>query len=68
MKKQTEYQRAKQTLKFSADYVKEHYPTDKPAIRMQINDTVDWLCKELRLSEYHRRLLANYACTLHPKD
>ncbi|OPZ01055.1 MAG: hypothetical protein BWZ11_01884 [Bacteroidetes bacterium ADurb.BinA395] len=67
MKNQTEYQEAKSTLKNAADYAKSKYQTDKPAIRMEINDTADWLCKELRLSEYHRGLLSNYACKLHPK-
>ena len=68
MKKQTEYQRAKSALKFEADTVKVAYPTDKPAIRMIINDTADIICKDLRLSEYYRDLLENYACKLHPKD
>lgn len=68
MKNQTKYQRAKSALKFEADTVKVAYPTDKPAIRMVINDACDSICKDLRLSEYHRGLLENYSCSLHPKD
>lgn len=68
MKKQTEYQRAKYALKFEADTAKISYPTDKPAVRAIINDTCDAICKDLRLSDYHRGLLENYSCELHPKD
>ena len=67
MKKQTEYQSAKYALKLEADAAKISYPTDKPAIRMIINDACDAICKNLRLSDYHRGLLSNYSCKLHPK-
>jgi hypothetical protein len=68
MKKQTEYQRAKSFLKEMADIIKEEHPQDKPMQRMVINDTCDEICKDLRLPDYHRELLANYSCKLHPKD
>ena len=67
MKNQTEYQIAKRTLKCVSMDAKSEFRTDKPAIRMVINDTCDAICKDLRLSDYHRRLLENYACKLHPK-
>lgn len=68
MKKETEYQTAKKTLKWVSLYAKSEYRGDLPAIRMIINDTCDSICKDLRLSYYHRGLLENYACTLHPKN
>ena len=67
MKKQTEYQKAKSALKEMADIVKKKNSSDKPLIRMTINDTCDYICKDLHLSDYHCRLLQNYACSLHPK-
>lgn len=66
--KRTIYQQAKQSLKETAKQAKIDYPTDKPAVRQIINDTADSLCKDLRLSEYQRNLLANYSCKLHPKN
>jgi hypothetical protein len=68
MKKQTEYQNAKSFLKEMADIVKREHPRDKPMQRAAINDTCDAICKDLCLSDYHRDLLANYSCKLHPKD
>jgi hypothetical protein len=68
MKKRTEYQNAKSLLKEIADVVKSENPKDKPMQRAVINDTCDSICKDLRLSDYYRGLLGNYACTLHPKD
>jgi hypothetical protein len=68
MKKETEYQTAKKTLKWVSLDAKSEYRGDSPAIRMIINDTCDAICKDLRLSDYHHRLLDNYSCKLHPKD
>jgi hypothetical protein len=68
MKKETEYQIAKKMLKCVSLDAKSEYRGDLPAIRMIINDTCDSICKDLRLSDYYRGLLGNYACTLHPKD
>lgn len=62
------YLQIKIQLKESAIEAKKKYPKDKPAIRMIINDTVDYLSKENNLSERQRSMLSNYACKLHPKD
>ncbi len=62
------YQQAKKALKLASDQDKKHFKNDKPAIRQSINDFCDYLSKDLNLSEYHRNLLANYACKLHPKN
>jgi len=66
MKTISNYQQAKQTIKNVADEVKKNHPTDKPLIRMTINDEVNNL--SYNLTEYQRNLLSNYACKLHPKD
>jgi len=63
----TFYKIAKQKLKEIAKEAKQNYTNDLPAIRMIINDTVDYLSKDYKLTEYQRTLLSNYACTLHPK-
>lgn len=63
----TDYQVAKDTLKDMADYAKEIYYNDKPAIRESINDGMDAICRDLNLSDHKRDLLANYACKLHPR-
>ena len=63
----TNYQTAKTMLKERAEYSKSQFPTDKPAIRQSINDYADSICRDYNLSEYHRDLLSNYACKLHPK-
>lgn len=68
MDTQTKYQQTKTALKLASQQAKKHFKNDKPAIRQDINDFCDYLCKELNLSEYHRNLLCNYACKLHPKD
>jgi len=68
MKTLTKYQQAKKALKLASDQDKKHFKNDKPAIRQSINDFCDYLSKDLNLSEYHRNLLANYACKLHPKN
>lgn len=59
------YQSAKERLKETAKEIKKQFPTDKPLINMTINDTVDYLSKDLNLTEYQRNLLSNYACKLH---
>ena len=64
----TKYNQAKNALKLASIQAKKHYKDDKPAVRMIINDEVDCLSKELNLSEYHKNLLSNYACKLHPKN
>jgi predicted GNAT superfamily acetyltransferase len=68
MKTVSDYQMAKQTLKNVSNQAKENYPTDKPAIRQTINNYMDYLCKNYKLSDYQRNLLSNYACKLHPKN
>ena len=65
---ETNYRKAKKYLCEVAKDIKEKYKTDKPAQRMIINDTVDFLCKNYQLSEYKRNLLSLYACKLHPKN
>ena len=62
----TTYQNAKSMLRSHAENVKIQYRGDKPAIRQSINDYTDSICKDFNLSEYHRNLLSNYACKLHP--
>ena len=66
--KKTNYQSAKSMLRAHAEFVSVQFRGDKPAIRQSINDYTDEICKDFDLSEYHRNLLANYACKLHPKD
>lgn len=68
MKTNTDYQHAKAFLKMTAKTAKEEHKNDKPAQRMIINDTVDFLCKEYQFSDYKRDLLNLYACKLHPKQ
>ena len=59
------YQNAKESLKETAKEIKKQFPKDKPLINITINDTVDYLSKDLNLTEYQRNLLSNYACKLH---
>ena len=66
--KKSVYQVAKSELKRSAIEAKQYFKSDKPAIRQSINDSVDYICRSIQLSEYQKNLLSNYACTLHPKD
>jgi hypothetical protein len=68
MKTISKYQQAKQTLKTYTITVKSKHKNDKPMIRMLINDSVDYLSKDLNLSDYQRNLLSDYACKLHPKN
>ena len=63
----TNYQQAKKQLKEIAKTAKQQHPTDKPLIRMIINDSVDSLSRG-NLTEYQRYLLSDYACKLHPKN
>ena len=67
MKIKTEYQNAKDFLKLTAKTAKSEYKNDKPAQRMIINDTVDFLCKNYQFSDYKCDLLSLFACKLHPK-
>ena len=64
----TLYQNAKSNLKAVSQDAKAQHRNDNPAIRQTIHDYVDYLCKDLNLSEYQRNLLSNYACKLHPKN
>jgi hypothetical protein len=66
MKTISEYPNAKNSLKSTANMAKSQFPTDKPMIRMIINDSIDFLVSEYNLSENETYLLQNYACTLHP--
>ena len=68
MKTNTDYQNAKAFLKMTAKTAKSEYKNDKPAQKMIINDTADYLCKNYQFSEYKRNLLSLYACKLHPKN
>jgi hypothetical protein len=68
MKSISNYQQAKETLKNEAETYKKLIKFDNPRIRMNINDDVDYLSKDLNLSEHQRSLLSNYACKLHPKN
>lgn len=64
----TKYQLAKLELKEIAEYAKNMFKGDKPAIRMVINDSIDDICEEQNLSEHKKELMYNYACKLHPKN
>jgi hypothetical protein len=68
MKKITEYQQLKALLKDAAAFAKKHFVSDKPAQRQYINDCLDIICKDYKVSEYKRNLLSNFACNLHPKN
>ena len=65
---ETKYQLAKQALKAVAIQSKKDFPTDKPAIRQEINDMTHWIISDMDLTEYQANLLHNYACKLHPKN
>ena len=72
------YKQAKQQLKNAADLMKKTNPTDKPMIRMYINDVCDSIVKDIincpswNISDVKREQYINwlhdYACTLHPKN
>jgi hypothetical protein len=62
----TNYQNAKSELKNISIEAKKHFKNDKPAVRMQINDSINWISDNYSLSDYKNSLLHNYACTLHP--
>jgi hypothetical protein len=66
--KKSAYQIARVELKMAAIEAKNYFKSDKPAINQSINDSLDSICRSVQLSEYQRNLLANYACTLHPKN
>ena len=66
MKNNTNYQDAKKELLNIANLAKKEYKNDKPAIRMIINDSINWISENYSLSNYKNNLLHNYACNLHP--
>lgn len=66
MKTISNYQQAKNFLKELAKDIKTSHPTDKPLIRMVINDGIDVYVSYFRLTDYQRNLLSNFACKLHP--
>ena len=68
MKTNTKYQQAKNALKNIADEVKKNHPTDKPLIRMVINDEISNISIDYKLHEHQIFKLSNYACKLHPKN
>jgi hypothetical protein len=78
MKNTTAYQTAKtnalQSLRSTAKEIRKEYPTDKTAQRQRINDSADFLSKDLPPSmadhEWERitKALSDLACKLHPKD
>ena len=43
-------------------------PKDKPRVRMDINNALDYYLKEYDLTKYQQKLLENYACKLQPND
>ena len=66
MKTISNYQIAKQTLKNASIEYKRFIKNDKPLIRMNINDDIDYLIKDLNLSDYQINLLSTvircFAC------
>lgn len=62
------YVYSKKTLKQIADEYKNKYPSDKPKVRQIINDSIDCIVSDFKLTNHQRSLLCNYACKLHPKD
>ena len=66
MSKISQYQYAKQDLKGISKNIKEIYRDDKPAIRMHINDSINWVSANYDLTDHKNSLLHDYACTLHP--
>ena len=62
----TNYKQAKTELKETANFVKKHYPNDKPLQRQTINDKAYFLGGDFRLTHKQIELLSNYACKLHP--
>ena len=63
----TNYKKTKADLKSLAKDLKSNFPNDFPLQYQGINDYCDHLCKNAGLSDYQKRLLENYACSLHPK-
>ncbi len=63
----TNYQNCKEQLKLESIELKKHFPNDKPAVNMGINDFTDYLCRECDLTEHKKHLLDLYACKLHLK-
>mgnify|MGYP003664199153 CR=1 FL=1 len=64
--KVTQYQKAKNELKNISIHAKNAFVNDKPAIRMQINDSINWVSDNYSLTDHKNSLLHDYACTLHP--
>ena len=64
--KYTQYQEAKNELKNISIQAKNNFVNDKPAIRLQINDSINWISENYGLTDYKNSLLHDYACTLHP--
>ena len=64
----TNYQNAKVNLKAIAKDLKLNFPTDIPLQNQGINDYCDYLCKNAGLTDYQKKLLENYACSLQPKQ
>lgn len=62
----TQYQHAKEALRNISIEAKEHFKNDKPAIRMHINNAVNWVSDDFNLTDHKNSLLHDYACTLHP--
>lgn len=68
MKNPSNYQQVKNALKNVAKEAKQKHPTDKPLIRMTINNYVNYLAREYNITEYQVKLLSSYSCSLHPRD
>jgi hypothetical protein len=64
--KTTQYQEAKNDLKNISIAAKNNFVNDKPAIRMHINDSINWVSDNYGLTDHKNSLLHDYACILHP--
>lgn len=67
------YTDAKRLLYLESVEAKKQHGNDLPAIREQINDTADYILREMSLRRtdarmrQYERWLSSYACKLHPK-
>lgn len=62
----TNYKQAKDILRSHAEWVKNLYRGDLPAIKQAINDYADMLSKDYLLSDRENIWFFNYAAKLHP--
>jgi hypothetical protein len=64
----TSYQISKSVLKCIAYDARSKYRNDLPKIRQVINDSMDAIGRDCKLTEHEMDSLANYACKLHPEN